>query len=126
EGGPHIRFRVNQFAEDSYKNEEVIISQIQKFLHEHPSECNVDERLIALQLKKFAKLENVSLNQLQIRMNNTVHKEVYVPEVDKYGGPVGLRISEEHFFYSSLFSFNLLETVDNQSDRFLLGIKVIL
>ncbi|MDA6131158.1 hypothetical protein OSK38_27810, partial [Escherichia coli] len=34
EGGPHIRLRVNQLAEDSYKNEEIIVNQINKFLHE--------------------------------------------------------------------------------------------
>lgn len=127
EGGPHIRFRI-KLVENNVTNKinEMIINHINCFLTKYPSK-NIDENyVITRQFNQLAYLENIDLKNNQIMPNNTVSEELYVPEFKKYGGELGIKLAEEHFFYSSLLVFGFLNELNEIKHKYFMGIKVIL
>jgi hypothetical protein len=97
ERGKHIRLR---FKTDKKSGEDVVkpflIKYFNEYFEKYPSERNEPEWVKNLPDDK------------KWLPNNSIHFFEYEPEIERYGGPVGMEISEEHFQICSETVLNAL------------------
>ena len=98
ERGPHVRLR---FLGDPQKLDShlkpAFLDFFEKYFKEHPS---------TRQEPQYA--EDVA-EEYKWFPNNSVQFIEYEPETERYGGPECLKVSEEHFLFSSETIFELME-----------------
>jgi len=118
-GGPHIRLRLLPApTAEPAAIREVIEPHIAAHLHDTPALFQFDAKLVKPLYKQFY-IAEYGKEQLAERYgpdgdiplypNNSYHYIPYEPELQRYGGPDGLEVSERHFEESSEV---VLELVD--------------
>ncbi|UAL49794.1 thiopeptide-type bacteriocin biosynthesis protein (plasmid) [Sutcliffiella horikoshii] len=104
EKGNHLRVRFSFNKKNSNSNElQYITSVVGDFLNKNPSSKRlIDDKDYNYWVNK----ENVGSKKIQL--NNRAIWEQYNPEIERYGGSQGIRISEEFFYKSSLLIMKIL------------------
>ncbi|HEY2322309.1 MAG TPA: thiopeptide-type bacteriocin biosynthesis protein [Thermoanaerobaculia bacterium] len=111
EEGPHIRFRA-RVAGDAAADEVTarIEAALGEFLTQRPSHGRLTHNVKG-----------------PCHADNSFEWRVYEPEIDRYGGPDGIVIAEEHFELSSDVAFDLLaRTRGDRQRRLTLALRAML
>jgi len=114
-GGPHLRLRVKVSQDNHLEIAKDIEDEVGKFLLHFPSETTLINEQHVKAIRKFAKLENELLVDTTMKQNNTIYREEYIAETEKYGGNIGVGIAEEVFCVSSKLCINHL--VNNSENK---------
>jgi hypothetical protein len=109
EGGPHVRLRVEPAEGAEQRVKELLESRIQAFLVSKPVFFDLPEGSQVWARRNF--ILEYGEQELYRKYGpegiittypeNTLHHFDYEPEVDRYGGPAGMEVSERHFHLSS-------------------------
>lgn len=111
EGGPHLRIRyIVQEGIDTEEFTERLTDSWTDYLLKHPSSIELKKETFYQSHSLEGKSKNV-IPSLPWFPNNSVQKVSYIPEIERYGGKVGIQIAEEFFCYSSEF---VRETLQDQ------------
>ncbi len=109
EGGPHIRVRY-------IRNNQIVDEQFQEFIQ---SEL-VSYPSIKLSKEEFYSGIDVKLEGFEQELadfpwyaEKTIKEIAYLPELERYGGPENIQLSEELFFLSSLMSAKIISITRN-------------
>ena len=103
ERGPHVRLRFFSNPENHPVLKEKIREHFEAFFQAHPSPDPTGNEGYARDSKEG------------LLPNNSVQFLPYEPEYDRYGGPVGMAIAEEHFSYSSRLILELMASASQWS-----------
>lgn len=129
--GPHVRLRlrpVDEAAADEVR--ERTERAVEGFLRARPALYEVGpgflnelyNTLFDLEIPEDDRPRFLGADgRMQLRPNNTCHREVYEPEFDKYGGPAGIELAEWHFRHSSDLVIEALRTKNLHLRTVLLG-----
>ncbi|MEU4424450.1 thiopeptide-type bacteriocin biosynthesis protein [Actinoplanes sp. NPDC024001] len=114
--GPHVRLRLRPaagVAADDLAAE--VETRIAAYLARHPSADPVLPRQDTYRSMFLAEYGQASWDRrygrdghMPVRHNNTVRREEYAPEYERYGGPAGIELAEWHFEVSSDLVLRLL------------------
>lgn len=118
ENGPHIRLRIKDLKEESFRN---IKQDIYNFVNQNPSKKVIDESKYIKTALEYGKKEKNFTNNMGIVANNTVRDWKYEPEFEKYHGIDGVAIAEKEFVYSSKLSMLVLSSRPSNSEKYLFG-----
>jgi len=129
--GPHVRLRVLPArAEDAPHVRTEVLAALEAVLARRPALYETD-RDASGELFKRMYLAEYSEEQwnaaygadgeMPYRANNSVHEVPYDQELDRYGGPAGMALSEWHFERSSDLVLRLLATGNTHLRTVLLG-----
>jgi thiopeptide-type bacteriocin biosynthesis protein len=131
--GPHVRLRVlpSASADPAYVRASVE-SALDEFLRRRPALYEADsDGLGDLYRKMFIAeygeqrwQETYGDGQMPFRANNSRHEMPYEPEYGRYGGPLGMQLSEWHFELSSDIVLRLLSDTNVHVRPVLLGLSV--
>ncbi len=131
EGGSHVRLRL---LPESNTNRATVImlasDRIERFLEISPSLFEPEHTLSseAMRTMFIREYGQAAFDEkygsdgiIALRPNNSYEITPYLPEYDRYGGPYGMALSEEHFQLSSRISFQLLREPNSRIQANLLG-----
>ncbi|WP_185744377.1 lantibiotic dehydratase C-terminal domain-containing protein [Arachnia propionica] len=120
--GPHVRLRLRASVDAASQAIGMLVHRsCSEFFHRRPAVYTVDSELThelyrSMFLAEYSAEEWEARYGLDGRMpiqpNNTVQVATYLPEITRYGGPCGIRLSEWHFQESSRIVLNLLSRVN--------------
>lgn len=119
--GPHLRFRVKPTPGREGEVRQRVARAVQDFLERRPALYQIKPELAGDMYKSMFLMEYTEEdwerrygkgNDMPLRDSNTFVEQEYEPEWAKYGGPVGVRISEKHFEVSSDLVLRLLATTN--------------
>lgn len=112
EKGPHIRLRF-LIEEDKIQGlKEKIERHFLAYYKEFPSPAETPSWVESLPERQ------------RWHPNNTIQYYPYEPETERYGGPEGLKISENHFFHCSQAVLSIIEEHDDWSYERALGAAI--
>ena len=104
EGGPHLRLRVLPRASDDRRDiQERITSALADYVARVPSRPSAD-------------LTVWNSRGATLREDNTIEVAEYEPEVERYAGPEGVRIAEDHFLDSANVTLQALVRAASHPD----------
>ncbi len=89
DGGPHVRLRLRAVPGGEARVAAAVAERLTRFLARHPSAR--DDELHG----------SSRMTRLPLEPNDSVRTAAYTPETERYGGPEGMRLAEEHFGESS-------------------------
>lgn len=105
--GSHIRLRL--FHEQKEPQIKRVIEQVlTQFFKDYPAEQLMSKYELEKHLSHLGKLEGVDAQHNHVADNNSYEYIPYVPEVERYGGPVGVALAESYFHLSSKICLELL------------------
>lgn len=129
--GPHVRLRVLPArAEDTPRVRTEVLAALEAVLARRPALYETDrdasgELFKRMYLAEYSEEQwNASYGadgEMPYRANNSVHEIAYDQELDRYGGPAGMALSEWHFERSSDLALRLLATGNMHMRTVLLG-----
>lgn len=129
--GPHVRLRVLPArAEDTERVRAEVRTALEAILARRPALYEADRDSSADLFKRMylAEYSEEQWNaqygadgQMPYRDNNSFHEIAYEQELDRYGGPAGMALSEWHFERSSDVTLRLLATGNMHMRTVLLG-----
>lgn len=100
QGGHHVRLRLRVAVAEA----EAVVEEVAGKLRAHLAENPAAEEFDAAEFSREAQPTMASLEGAaaeEIHPPDTIRRVAYVPELDKYGGPEGVRIAEDYFGASS-------------------------
>ncbi len=129
--GPHVRLRLKPSSpaaepEVARRTEEAVDA----FLAERPALYEVDSGFLNDFYNTLFEIEfpggerghyTDDRGRMNLRPNNSRHRERYEPEFGKYGGPAGVELAEWHFRHSSDLVIDALATKNLHLRTVLLG-----
>ncbi|PWS41371.1 lantibiotic biosynthesis protein, partial [Streptomyces sp. ZEA17I] len=129
--GPHVRLRLKPSspgaeAEVARRTEQAVDA----FLAERPALYEVDSGFLNDFYNTLFEIEfpgserghyTDDQGRMNLRPNNSRHREPYEPEFGKYGGPAGIELAEWHFRHSSDLVIDALATKNLHLRTVLLG-----
>jgi hypothetical protein len=127
--GPHLRLRLLPHADAGPAVAETAEAAIATFLARRPAlydasaaPSDVYRQMFVAEYgeQRWAE-EYGDTDQMPFRANNSVHRQPYVPEHDRYGGAAGIALAERHFETSSELFAGLLATTNTHVRSVLLG-----
>ncbi len=129
--GPHVRIRVlPRRAEDTERVRAEVTEALRAVLARRPALYEADrdasgELFKRMYLAEYSEerwnAEYGTDGEMPYRDNNSVHEIAYVQELDRYGGPAGMALSEWHFEKSSDLILRMLATGNVHMRTVLLG-----
>ena len=129
--GPHVRLRLRPASvRDAPEVRERAERAIEHFLRTRPALYEVGpgflnelyNTLFDLEIPEDERPRFLGPDgRMELRPNNTCHREVYEPEYDKYGGAAGIELAEWHFRHSSDLVIEALRTKNLHLRTVLLG-----
>lgn len=134
EGGVHVRLRL--LPADGVSKEAIkqcMEPLIHTFLQQRPSLFDADPVILAPIMRTLFETEYGQeafvaqygeSGQIPLQPNNSFAYVPYVPEVDRYGGPVGLGLAEEHFHISSIVALEAIRGSNSHVDACVLGMAM--
>ncbi len=134
EGGPHVRLRL-QPAEGvtSQDIKETIEPLIHNFLQLRPSLFDADAARVTPVMRKLFEIEygpDAFVNEygangeIPLATNNSYEYVPYEPEWERYGGPAGVALAEEHFHISSRIALKAISESNSHVHSSLLGLSM--
>ena len=134
EGGAHVRLRLLPAAGvGSRELREVLEPFIERFLDEQPSLFDPDPAVMAPLMRTLFEYEYGSdefirifgpEGQIPLAENNSYSYVPYRPEYDRYGGPHGIELSEEHFHVSSTIALEAIRESNSHIRTSTLGLAL--
>ncbi len=106
--GPHFRLRFKFAVKEQADACKLIEAELNAHLSRKPSLSNYKPAIYAQAVQQFAVREHEVQALDQMVANNTVRREPYVPEYEKYGGSIGVQLAESIFSVSSKIVCELL------------------
>ncbi|MCY9160072.1 thiopeptide-type bacteriocin biosynthesis protein [Bacillus atrophaeus] len=125
EGGPHLRIRyIIQEGTDPEEFTERLIGSWTDYLLKHPSAIELEKETFYQSHSLEGKSKNI-IPSLPWFPNNSVQKVPYIPEIERYGGKVGIQIAEEYFCFSSEFVREILQNQHLNTNRMAVALDIM-
>jgi thiopeptide-type bacteriocin biosynthesis protein len=134
EGGVHVRLRLLPAQGVSQGQiKERIEPLIRAFLQQRPSLFDADAAVVTPIMRKLFESEYGQdafieqygeFGQIPLEPNNSFAYVPYKPEFERYGGPAGLALAEEHFHFSSTIALEAIRGSNSHVDSCVLGLAM--
>jgi hypothetical protein len=129
ERGPHLRLRLQVEAGQAERVRSWVHDRITRYLAEHPGPTEVDPDQLSATLRRLSRLEHgpdADPGLHAAEPANTLRWIDYVPELTKYGGPVGVALAEDVFDVSSTLAGQVLRQVPSDNARLGIALQLLL
>lgn len=134
EGGCHVRLRLCPEEGVSFEDlKQEIEPAVQAFLEDNPSLFDPNWEMLRATMRtlfeyEYGREEFVRLfgaeGDIEIADNNSYHYIPYKPEYGRYGGPDGIKLSEQHFHISSKIALKALRESNSHVKTSILGLAL--